>query len=144
MSALDYDSRADETAFYGCPYCGKIIVTTKNRKTEELKYSCHKCANLGEWHEGVFRVEVLKVVRKYVKPSGKNLLGRYNLHCLGWGGVVDRVFFTFTEMDIRKGDLISISYKRVPRKVINKTWSGGYSENPSLLVNSRTRISYKI
>ena len=144
MSALDLGSRADETGLVGCPYCGKIIGKEKIRNTEVLDYFCHTCAKLGEWHEGVFRVEVLKLESKRTKPAEKNRPGRYNLHCVGGRGTVDRIFFTFTEIEIRKGDTFSLSFKRVPKKVIKKTWGGGYSDNPSLLVNSRNKRSYKI
>jgi hypothetical protein len=144
MSALDLGSRADETSLIGCPYCGRIIGKEQIRNAEVLDHICHNCENLGEWHEGVFRVEVLKLEGKRTKPAEKNRPGRYNLHCVGGGGIVDRIFFTFTEIEVRKGDIISLSFKRVPKKVMNKTWGGNYSDNPSLLVNSRNKRSYKI
>ena len=144
MSALDLGSRADETGLVGCPYCGKIIGKEQIRNTEVLDYFCHTCAKLGDWHEGVFRVEVLKLESKRTKPAEKNRPGRYNLHCVGGRGTVDRIFFTFTEIEIRKGDILSLSFKKVPKKVIKKTWGGDYSDNPSLLVNSRNKRSYKI
>lgn len=144
MSALDLDSRADETSLVGCPYCGKIIGKEQIKNGEALNYLCRSCAKLGEWHEGVFRVEILKIEGKRTNPSEKNRPGRYNLHCLSEEGIVDRIFFTFTEIEIRKGDIISLSFKRIPKKVMKKTWGGGYNENPSLLVNSRNKRSYKI
>ncbi len=144
MSALDVGSRADETGLIGCPYCGKIIGKEQMKNSEVLNYFCRSCADLGEWHEGIFRVEMLKLEGKRTYPAEKNRPGRYNLHCLGESGIVDRIFFTFTEIEVRKGDIISLSFKRIPKKVMKKTWGGDYSENPSLLVNSRNKRSYKI
>lgn len=144
MSTLGLDLRAEDTSLVGCPYCGKIISKEQIKNAEALNYFCHNCAKLGEWHEGVFRVEIFKLEGKRTTPAEKNRPGRYNLNYLGENGIVNRIFFTFTKIEIRKGDIISLSFKRISKKVMKKIWGGDYSENPSLLVNSRNKKSYKI
>jgi hypothetical protein len=144
MSALDIGSRVGETGLVGCPYCGRLLPEARRRDAGGAEIACPRCSTLPEWHGGVFRAEVLRLEGKRTRPPREGLPGRFSLRCLGDKGPVERIFFTFTEIDIKKGDTISLSYRRVPRGVMRKTWSGSYSEYPSLLINSRTRLVYRI
>ncbi len=145
MSALDIDSRADETSLVGCPYCGKPIKQRVIRRSgDSVEIQCQNCSKEKIWHNGTFRLEVFTLESKRTRPPDKKIPGRYSLYGSNSEGPVNRIFFTFTEIDIRKGDKIILSYKRVPKGVINRIWSGVYSDMPTILGNIRTGVIYRI
>jgi len=145
MSALDIGSRADEASLVGCPYCGRSIRQRVSRiSNNNIEVQCQDCAKSNIWHNGIFRVEIFTLKSKRTKPPDKKIPGRYSLHGINLEGSVYRLFFTFTEIDIRRGDQLMLSYKRVPKGVINRIWSGIYSDTPTILGNHRTGAIYRI
>ncbi|MBM3291429.1 hypothetical protein FJY84_01995 [Candidatus Bathyarchaeota archaeon] len=142
MPALDTSLKAGEAVLIGCPYCGKII--GKVSLEGILEATCSRCEKRGEWHHGVFLATSFNLSDKKVRAPEKNLPGRYQLKGQKGDATFEVSFFSMEKIDIRKGDLISISYSKSPRSVLNLTWAGSYKNKPSLLIIDRTRKVHRI
>jgi hypothetical protein len=142
MPALDTTLKAGEAVLIGCPYCGKIV--GKVSLDGILEVTCTKCEKRGEWHRGVFLVTAFSLTEKKIRVPEKNLPGRYQLKGKKSNTLFEVSFFSMDQIEVRKGDLISISYSKSPKSVLNLTWAGSYKNKPSLLVCNRTRRIHRI
>ncbi|MBN1682903.1 hypothetical protein JW865_05050 [Candidatus Bathyarchaeota archaeon] len=142
MPALNTDLKAGAAVLIGCPYCGKIV--SKVPLEGILEVACLKCGKRREWHEGVFRVTAFTLTEKKARNPEKNLPGKYNLKGIKSNAKFEISFYTMDQIELNKGDIISLSYSKSPKSVLNLTWNGHYKNKPSVLVNNRTRKIHRI
>lgn len=130
-----------------CPYCGfqKSVKFTETYPSG-IEVQCGNSECIRKWHQGCYRVAVLKIGQQNKRGLGKDCPTIYNIRCKdnSGGEHLIEIRSRIKGIMMKKGDIIVLSYSKKSRGLFHKEWTKEWESNPNILLNNTLHTYWKI
>ena len=135
---------APESGSYtiACPYCGTMYDAELTGKLQEITCAQPKCNS--SWHQGVFQVFPAVVTNKDRRGMGKNQPALWTIRISHQEGESLLTFNSYVSIQLKKKDVISVSYEKKSKGVFRKEWTGEWNTTPKGLVNQALHAGWTL
>ena len=120
-----------------CPYCHIQQIENLNRilpSTGEV--SCENLDCSKNWHGGVYKTTALQIEQGDKRGVGRN---RPTIYSIRYRTSYGEELMSFTSLEknllMKRGDVITLSYKKKSKGVGNKHWTGEWENAPKIFQN---------
>ena len=129
-----------------CPYCQIQQIENINRmlpSTEEV--SCKNMDCSMDWHEGVYKTTALQIKQKDKRELGRNRPTNYYIrYRTRYGEQLINFNSLKKDLMMKKGDHIALSYRKKPKGLFNKQWTGEWENAPKIFQNITLKQYWEI